>query len=573
MVKKQTTTDTARSGVDDAALWRRFKGVEGEDIKIGLLGKLTPHRKAPDGFGVHLRNIVPPDDMRGEAILKGIWKIGRERVALKDGDPPWIYHLPSKHFADRLHRFGWLSDLMGQGGVGEETARYLIDAWIEQFDQFNGFAWRQGPLFDRIWNWLLCGRQVFDVGEDSVRQRRMESFARQLQILRMLADKSTSPQTRWRGAVSLVAAETCLLGGKSLAQSLTTLEDECTAQFLPDGGHVSRSPTTGLTCLTDLLILKDVLERADKEVPSFFDEWITRLAGMVCFFRAQDGALNSFNDGREGLAAQIGAVIDKSNITPRNFTFAPKSGFQKLEAAGLRLVLDCGTSPLRPFGDRAHAGALGFEFSDGHSRIITSCGYSAEVNVDWQAAVRGTGAHSTLILAGRDSARFSVNEDTKLRYPVGPEGMSAKRLEEADEIWLDAQHSGYKNDYGLLHRRRLFMAGNGRRLTGEDSLVRPISQGEAEDRKFINFEIRFHLHPTVSAIMSEDSIRLLCDSGDVWRFKTSHSGARLEESIYLSRNLVEKTEQIVLAGYADPNGDGSEPPNCIRWALIKETGE
>jgi len=163
---------------------------------------------------------------------------------------------------------------------------------------------------------------------------------------------------------------------------------------------------------------------------------------------------------------------------------------------------------------------------------VTSCGFSPEVNLDWQAAVRRTGAHSTLSLAGRDASKFSTFEPTRLLTPEGPEGISAKRLEEADEIWLDAQHAGWKGRYGLIHRRRLFMSGGGDQLTGEDSIVRPISQTPDDDGKFISFDIRFHLHP-------------------------------------LGRGLVEPTVQIVMSGRADPNGDGALPPNCIRWGFRK----
>jgi uncharacterized heparinase superfamily protein len=157
-----------------------------------------------------------------------------------------------------------------------------------------------------------------------------------------------------------------------------------------------------------------------------------------------------------------------------------------------------------------------------------------------------------------------------LRALIGPEGIAAKRLEEAAEIWLDAQHAGYKAAYGLLHRRRIFISGEGDRLTGEDSLVRPIAQAATDDKKTIPFEIRFHLHPTVTAMMGKDAIRLMSESGHIWRFRTSHEGARLEKTIYLARGIVEQPEQIVLSGFADPNGDGSQPPNCVRWAFVRE---
>ena len=201
---------------------------------------------------------------------------------------------------------------------------------------------------------------------------------------------------------------------------------------------------------------------------------------------------------------------------------------------------------------------------------MTSCGFSPEVDIDWQAAVRRTGAHSTLILSNEDSAPFQRNDETGLSFPDGPDGISAKRLEEADEIWLDAQHGGYKKAFGLLHRRRLFMGGDGRRLTGEDSLARPVSQGESQSDRLIPFVVRFHLHPTVSATMGDSSIRLVTDSGSVWRFKTSHEAARLDKTIYLARGIVEPSLQIVLSGRAEPDSDGSAPPNAVRWAFLKD---
>jgi uncharacterized heparinase superfamily protein len=322
--------------------------------------------------------------------------------------------------------------------------------------------------------------------------------------------------------------------------------------------------------MLDLCVLRDLIERSERTVPKFMLTWIERLGGMIGFFRAGDGAMPPFNDSQEALPEMVDAALSCLSSPPRRFTVAPKSGFHKLHKGDTCLILDAGNAPEEPFGDGAHAGALGFELHDGPSRMVTSCGFSPEVDIDWQAAVRRTGAHSTLIIANEDSAPFQRNDETALVFPVGPEGISAKRLEEADEIWLDAQHGGYKKHFGLLHRRRLFMSGDGRRLTGEDSLARPVSQGAAESDEPIPFVVRFHLHPTVSASLGDTSIWLETESGAVWRFKTSHEAARLEKTIYLARGIVEHGTQIVLSGKASPNSDGSAPPNAVRWAFLKD---
>ena len=569
-IGEEFQADRTRTSSDDAALWRRFRGVAGEDAKVSTLQKLKLTGSAPTAYSLHLKNLLPPDDRRGEALLRDVWRIGQQRIVLQPGQSPWSVEMPSRHFADRVHRFGWAYDLLAQGEAGKARLIALTDDWVSKFGKFHGFAWRLEPTTSRCWNWLRCGPDLLEAGDDAVRTARLESLSRQLRYIQETLGAANDPKSRWLGAVVLVAGSLCLRAGSGLGDALDRLEAECTAQILPDGGHVTRSPAHVLTALIHLQTLSDALQRAGRPVPDWMDRWIPRIGAMLAFFQAGDGALNTFHDGDESRPEVVNAALDRLSAPPRKFMFAPKSGFQKVEKGDLRLVLDCGEAPPRPFGDHARAGALGFELSDGPARIVTSCGYSSEVNVDWQAAVRRTSAHSTLILGGRDSGVFIVNDETRLRALIGPEGIAAKRLEEAAEIWLDAQHAGYKAAYGLLHRRRIFISGEGDRLTGEDSLVRPVAQTPADDKKPIPFEIRFHLHPTVTAMMGKDAIRLMCDTGHVWRFRTSHEGARLEKTVYLARGIVEQPEQIVLAGFADPNGDGSQPPNCIRWAFVRE---
>ncbi len=558
-----------RSETEDVAVWDRFAGRPGEDAKVSAVHRLRIAGSAPDGFGLHMRQIIPPDDLRGEVLMRGIWRIGMDRVQLDDGAAPWGAQMPSRHYANRLHRFDWIGDLFTQGEAGADRARLLVDNWIENFGRFDGFSWRLGCAADRVWNWMRCGAALFEQGIPEMRESRLDALGRQARHVLALVDGELEPNARWRGCSLAVAYSICLNRGKGLDDVMGRLESECTAQFFPDGGHVSRSPARALRCLADLITLHDLLTRSEREIPEFLDRWIARIGGMVAFFETGDGALMPFHDGDERWPEAVKAVLSHMATPPRRFSVAPKSGFHKLQKAKTVLVLDAGPAPEQPFGDKAHAGALGFELLDGAARIVTSCGCSPEIDIAFRAAVRRTSAHSTLVLEDKDSSRFLTNEDTRLLYPDGPDGISAKRLEEADEIWLDAQHGGYKRDFGLLHRRRLFMSGNGTRLTGEDSLARPVSAGEAEDELPIGYAIRFHLHPTVTAMMAGDAIMLTSETGAKWRFKTSHAKARLQETIYLGRGIIEKSEQIVLSGQAMRNSDGSAPPNCIRWAFLK----
>lgn len=560
--------DKTQLASDDAALWRRFAGALGEDARVTPVYRLKLNGSPVPPLRIELKSFVPPDPLRAEALMAGVWRIGNHKLKLDPNTMPWDVRAPSRHFADRLHRFDWLVDLIAEGAEGEARAFALVDDWISQFGKFNGFAWRLGPTADRIWNWLLSAKPLLT--DDDAGKIRRESVARQIRHVNASLEGSPDPDARWRGGCIRLVDAALFQDGRGLDDAIVNMESEFRAQILPDGGHVSRSPERLLRALADSLTLSSVFEQTGRPTPPFLLKGIMLMGGMLNMFKAGDGALIPFQDGGEARAETVDNVLAALPSQPRTFSFAMKSGYQKLQKGELRLVLDSGRSPERAFAGFAHAGSLGFELHDGSDRIVTSCGFNREMNLDWQGAMRRTPAHSTLSIAGRDAAPFKTFEETRLLTPMGPEGISAKRLEEADEIWLDAQHSGWKEEYGLLHRRRLFMASDGNRLAGEDSLVRPVSAGPADREDPIPFALRFHLHPTVSAFTRDDAIYLTCESGQVWRFRTTHERAKLEPSIYIARGLSEKSEQIVMAGMADPNGDGAGPPNCVRWAFIRQ---
>ena len=53
----------------DAILWRRFRGVAGDEVKANPVHRLKLAGASPAGFSLHLRNISPPDVQRGEALM------------------------------------------------------------------------------------------------------------------------------------------------------------------------------------------------------------------------------------------------------------------------------------------------------------------------------------------------------------------------------------------------------------------------------------------------------------------------------------------------------------------------
>ena len=59
-----------RSDAEDAAIWEKFAGRPGEDAKVSAVHRLRIAGAAPEGFGLHMRQIIPADELRGEMLMR-----------------------------------------------------------------------------------------------------------------------------------------------------------------------------------------------------------------------------------------------------------------------------------------------------------------------------------------------------------------------------------------------------------------------------------------------------------------------------------------------------------------------
>ena len=135
---------------------------------------------------------------------------------------------------------------------------------------------------------------------------------------------------------------------------------------------------------------------------------------------------------------------------------------------------------------------------------------------------------------------------------------------------MEAAHDGYRAEYGLVHRRRLYLAANGDDLRGEDMLFRPAGSRGPTREGTVDFAIRFHLYPGVRVSLARDEASALIapPSGPGWRLRTNRAPLRLERSVYLAAGAPpRRCEQIVIYGAAKASAGPEEETNRVRWAL------
>ena len=557
----------------DQAQWAELTGKSGAPINVSPVHRLRISGPGPVGLSALPMDNHPANRARGEAILQGRWKFGSAQIETPPGHSPWGPEFPSLHFADRIHRFHWLRDLAACGAEGEARASALVAAWAEAHGKWEDFAWRLSVTADRLINFICAGPWLFARLEPADRAHLLESIGRQIRHLQFSGPEETDPVSRFRIAVALCLAGAATDDGrKALEAGLAMLEAECAVQILPDGGHISRSPEQLAHALLDVQAVEDLMLRLGMSAPAFLTRLQPRMAAMLSFFQTADGGLlpaNGGGDAGDGLAR---AALRPHGALSAKFAFARLSAYQRVQAEDLTVYIDAGTGPVRPHGARAHAGALALTVDDGPERIITSCGASQEIEPALRDAARRTAAHSVLCLNGEDSAVVTLDPTTGVRAPAGPAQLAVRRMEEGEQYLLEGQHAGWRVRHGLIYRRRLYVAMNGARITGEDSLSRPMSDAPpGVPGGPIPYEIRFHLHPDVQVLDGPDNRTVFLGlpvRQRVWRFR-SEALLSVEDSRYWGSGAVRKSQQLVIRGTADPSADGSQAPNRVRWALSR----
>ncbi len=308
-----------------------------------------------------------------------------------------------------------------------------------------------------------------------------------------------------------------------------------------------------LHVLQDLIDTRAVLRSAQIEVPLALKEAIERMAPMLRFFRHGDRRLALFNNSLEEDGVLIDLVLTRSEAKGRAPPYAPDTGFDRLQAFKSLVVIDTGKPPSRGFDDHAHAGPLSFELSHERERIIVNCGAYRGPKPNWWRVARASAAHSVMVVADTNSVEIRA-DGTLGRTPTA---IGRERAEHEGQQWVSAMHDGYRERFGLIYARQLFLTADGEDLRGEDQLTG--LPGAA-------FAVRFHLHPSVQASLAHDGSAALLrlPSGIVWRLRAAGAETSLGESIYLGSGEARKTQQVVLSGTVPAGGV------TVRWAIRRE---
>lgn len=493
----------------------------------GWFGGATPGtltRPLPQPF--------PGSAARGARLAAGALATPGETIAL----PPEGWSATGEA-SDTLHGFGWLDDMVA---ADPDRARDLISSWLGAPRDAGADA--PATTGRRICAWLSHA-QLWN--EDPILMPVvMRELSRAAKALLDGSERAPPGLPRIEAIAGLIYAWAGgLLPAKALNAARHRLTAEIQAQVVRDGVHASRDPAQHAAAFAWFARMQAALAATHEAAPAL-DTAVSAMAPMTRFFRHGDGGLALFNGATEGDVEAIEAALALAGIDGPPPNSAPVAGFERVANGDSVLLLDCGAPAAPPFEATAHAAPLAIEVSLAGERVIVNCGGGGG-DAEWRRAQRATAAHSTAVVDDTNAAELT---DGGLGRK--PAAVTVEREDADGATWIAAAHDGYAQNFGLTHRRRLYISPDGRDVRGEDGF-----EGAHDG----TFAVRFHLHPDLRVEASANGAVLTLASGAKARFQAAGGPVAIEPSIYLGRAPMRRAQQIVVTGRT--------PGTTIKWAL------
>lgn len=522
-------------------------------------------------------------------LFTGHYHLGGEEIEC-EGLPPWdAMQQGGTAWQQDLHGFGWLRHFTAADDAAEAYpasaptaarahARSLVANWLGSCARYDPIIWSAEVTARRLISWSNHLPLIAEQAEPVYRSAVFGSLARQTRHLARIAHKAPEGYPRLVSAIGFAHISLVLdRNARRARTAIALVEKEVQSQIRADGSHICANPTIQLLALADLAGLARLITSAGQEMPETMQHAIDRMVPFARLLKLGDGGcvnlhgatMNGF--GPEGSIARsmaepfatIDDIVKATGLKARAARYAPYGGFAKAEAKRTQLVVDGSLPPQTPAGAGAHASTGAFELSAGRHRLVMNCGPAFGQSKGWQQAARTSAAHSMAVVDDRSLMTFHdpgsrVGQLIGSVRDNGPDTVSLSRDEIDGATLIDVSHDGWRADFGLSHRRSLYLDSTGGDLRGED-----VFEGDGSAQG-VPLTIRFHLNPSLAVSTTGGGSTVLINppTGPGWSFKARGGDIQLEDTmLFIDNGKPRQARQIVLRGTCGPSGA------TLKWAF------
>jgi len=358
---------------------------------------------------------------------------------INNQDKLWLYNL---HYFDDLNAVDSEQRYSFHGN--------LIQEWIDNNPVGYKNGWEPYPSSLRIVNWikwfLLTG---------NCKQTWLDSLANQTRFLSQNLEYHLLGNHLFANVKALIFSGLYICGDEAnrwYRTGINILCKELPEQVLSDGGNFELSPMYHAIFLEDLLDLINIHQTYGKDLPFNIVKEVKQMLKWLDSMSHPDGEISFFNDSVLGVAPTLNELVNYASQLDIEYKlgklsgliYLKDSGYIRLDRKDIVIIADVANIGPDYLPGHGHADVLSFEMSLFGQRLIINSGISTYKEGSDRQKQRGTLAHSTITIDGKDSSQvwseFRVAKRAKV-FNI--------KTTVSNSFKFSACHDGYK---GFLDR-------------------------------------------------------------------------------------------------------------------------
>jgi len=344
-------------------------------------------------------------------------------------NPDWSSTGNGMLWAYNLNYMDWL----GQEGLTTKEGEKWIDRFIVGLDT-NQVGIEPYPIALRSINWI----KFFIKNPEIAKKEKLDSLYSQVKLLENKLEYHLLGNHLLEDAYALFIAAVFFQDKRLYSHACQLLNNQLEEQILPDGAHYEQSPMYHCILLDRLLdCLNFSLATDDAVYSEYLKEKAVRMLGHLESVVWDDKTIPLLNDSAYGIAPLPKELFDYAKRLGLSWCAITmnQSGYRKLKGIRVEAIVDVGNITAKYQPGHTHADTFNYELRIDGKPFIVDTGISTYNKTARRQYERGSSAHNTVVVEGKNSSQVWGGFRVGSRCHV--------RLVEATNNNICAFHDGY----------------------------------------------------------------------------------------------------------------------------------
>ena len=468
----------------------------------------------------------------------------------------WKKDVDIKDFK-KLNNFFWFFSLDLKSS--KKTTQSILSSWIDNNNKYNKKSWDIDLTSKRIISWLSNHRLTYEDSEEEYRQKFNHIIQKQTNHLINEIKNSEEVQNKIISCSAIILSGLAYQNNKNyLSAGLNLLKNIIKSSIDNYGFPKSRNIKQLILYLKYFIIIREWFKESQREVPEYIDETIYYLGLSYAFIWQNINQDILFNGNYSTNNKEFDQYLKRFGYKFKNDN-KELAGYAVLKNKKIALVMDVGSSPIKNFSKNYQSGGLSFEIISNGKKLISNSGYFPDKYNKLNKLSKSSALQSTLIVEDYSSCNFQ--KIGKLDFIVD-EGLKIlkKSIIQEENYWkISAAHDGYSKKFNLIHERNIEFYPEQMKFVGFDKILTNNSN------KHLKFDIRFHLHPDVKVMKTQDNKSILVElKEEGWKFSCDNFDINIDNGLYFGNKNSYKENKNIFISSINKSVD-----QTIKWEIVK----